>query len=881
MAAIELLATTARTVTLALFSKRNKYFLKTPMDWRVVDAASGEAVFTGQTNRTVLTLHGLTPASAYRFEIADAVFAFETDAETQFADVTAFGASLESGNNAAAIQSAIDSLPEGATLKFGPGNWHTGPLFLKGGVTILLEKDAVLYGIPDRDQYPILPPRHEDGRVLGTWEGVAEACYASIITAIDQKGIQITGEGRIDAGGDRGDWWSWHKETRNGARRARTLFISGCDDVTVTGITICNSPSWMVHPVFTSNMLVADVKIESDPYSPNTDGFDPECCTNVEMRGIHFSVGDDCIAIKAGKRDPKGGLDGKTRNVRIENCFMERGHGGIVIGSEMSGSVSNVTVARCELRDTDRGLRIKTRRGRGGFVSRILVEDCDMDNVVSPFVMNAFYFCDADGKSDYVQSREPDVVSAVTPRMSDITFRRIVARNVHTSAAAFYGLPEMPIENVTIEDYTVSYAPQAKAQPPVMACNIDPVRHGGIIAENAFVKASNVVFERQASTTPFYLQSLLRYCDEYAADYKAYKGGALCYEDGCLYRGLIALYETTGEQRWFDHLVRLVNAQIGENGEIAGYVLEDFNIDNILSGRALVWLARHSDDKRYRIAADTLVKQLSKHPRTKEGPHWHKFRYPEQVWLDGLYMGLPFKLEYGLAFDAPHLIEEAADELLAGLDVTYDPESGLYRHAYDSARVQPWADRETGQAPAHWSRAIGWVVMALVDLIENLPDGEKRDLLIERWTALAARLEEFALPDGRWLQVTNLPELGGNYAESSATAMFAYGYMKSERLGLAAIDPATGRKAFESLVKNAFVADETGRRVLDRIVCVAGLGTFGGVKRDGTPGYYLTEAIKADDIKGVGPFMMGFAEILRPVIAEAQLLNETEDRAVA
>ncbi|WP_348648076.1 glycoside hydrolase family 88 protein [Martelella lutilitoris] len=861
MTAIELLAVSARTVTFAVFSGENKYFLKAPVSWRLAMESTDETVAEGVSERTVFSINGLEPHTAYRLVAGGEVFDFVTGNESAFVDVAACGASLQSENNAPALQKAIDGLPEGATLRFGPGVWKSGPLFLKSGLTLLLDAGAVLYGIADRDQYPILPARDEDGRVLGTWEGVAEACYASLLTAINASGIAIVGGGVIDAGGDRGDWWSWHKETRNGARRPRSLFFNRCEHVTVTGVTVRNSPAWMVHPVFTKDMLVADVKIESDPDSPNTDGFDPECCENVRMRGIRFSVGDDCIAIKAGKRDPKGGLDGSTRNISIENCFMERGHGGVVIGSEMSGSVSGVTVARCEMRDTDRGLRVKTRRGRGGFVSRILVEDCDMDNVVSPFVMNAFYFCDADGKSDYVQSRDPHPASAVTPRMSDITFRRIVARNVHTAAAAFYGLPEMPIENVTIEDYTVSYAPDAEAQPPVMACHIDPVRHGGIIAENAAVTARNVVFVREGAEEPYYRQALLRYCDEYAADYRAYKGGALCYEDGCLYRGLIALYEATGEARWFDHLVRHVSAQVDEDGVMNGYAAEDFNIDNILSGRALVWLARRTDDPRYRKAADRLVAQLADHPRVKEGPHWHKHRYPEQVWLDGLYMGLPFKAEYGLAFDRPDLVADAADELLAGLELTYDADSRLYRHAYDSAKAQPWANPDTGQSPAHWSRAIGWAAMAMVDLIECLPEDEKRDAIVARWAALAERLAVLRTADGRWLQVPDRPDLGGNYAESSATAMFAYAYLKADRLRLGD-GAAIGRKAFEALYKNAFEVDAGGRRVLGAIVCVAGLGGFNGEYRDGTPGYYLTEAINADDIKGVGPLMMGFAELL-------------------
>ncbi len=166
---------------------------------------------------------------------------------------------------------------------------------------------------------------------------------------------------------------------------------------------------------------------------------------------------------------------------------MERGHGGVVIGSEMSGCVRDVTMRRCELRDTDRGLRVKTRRGRGGRVERILLEGCRMDRVATPLVINSFYFCDADGRSDYVQSRQPLPVGDATPQISGITIRNVVAENVAVAAAAFYGLPEAPITDIAIENYRVGFDPDAKPDVPDMACGFEPMRHAGIITENASV----------------------------------------------------------------------------------------------------------------------------------------------------------------------------------------------------------------------------------------------------------------------------------------------------------------------------------------------------------------------------------------------------------
>lgn len=356
---------------------------------------------------------------------------------------------------------------------------------------------------------------------------------------------------------------------------------------------------------------------------------------------------------------------------------------------------------------------------------------------------------------------------------------------------------------------------------------------------------------------------LLEYFDAYARDYRPYKGGSWCYEDGCLYAGLMALDAATTDPRWADHLKRLVDAQVDEAGCMKDYVLTEYNIDNILPGRALIFLLQREGERRYRDAADRLARQLQSHPRIAVGPYWHKLRYPHQVWLDGLYMGLGFKVEYGLFVDAPDMVEDALEELLVTLDLTADGGSGLYRHGYDEERLQDWSDPQTGLSPAHWARAIGWLAMAMVDLCEHVPSGRGRDRLTEKLSALLARLDALRTIDGRWLQVIDQPDLPGNYPESSATAMFAYVFLKAARLGIAGADTAVGLTALESLRDHAMRPDAAGRIQLQDICCVAGLGGFGGVYRDGTPAYYLSEALNPDDIKGVGPLMMAQAERLR------------------
>ncbi|EUB99628.1 Polygalacturonase [Rhizobium sp. CF080] len=492
--AIELLIAGPRSATFSVDAERHLHACDEALAWQVW-GPDGAMVAEGAIRNVVFTVTSLEPGATYHLHGGSARLEFTTRQETALLDIRDFGASPEASNNAPAIQRTIAALPPGGTLRIPAGRWLSGPIFLKSHMALLVEDGGELAAIASRENFPILPARHADGRILGTWEGVAEACYASLINAIDCRGVHLAGAGIIDGGGDRGDWWSWPKETRQGARRARTVFLSACEDVTLSGLTIRNSPSWTVHPVLCKGLIAADLTIENDPDSPNTDGFNPESSSDIRLVGLHISVGDDCIALKAGKRSPLGGPDRPTEHVRIENCLMERGHGAVVIGSEMSAGISDIAIRNCHFKGTDRGLRIKTRRGRGGLVADIRLSDSLMEDVATPVAVNSFYFCDADGQSNYVQSRSPLPVSVETPSIRSITVENVTVSGARTAAAVFYGLPESVIRDIAFENYTVSFASDAEAEVPEMASLLPPLRHAGIVAENT-------VFSRLARLSP-------------------------------------------------------------------------------------------------------------------------------------------------------------------------------------------------------------------------------------------------------------------------------------------------------------------------------------------------------------------------------------------
>lgn len=364
---------------------------------------------------------------------------------------------------------------------------------------------------------------------------------------------------------------------------------------------------------------------------------------------------------------------------------------------------------------------------------------------------------------------------------------------------------------------------------------------------------------------------MLDYFDAYAASYQPYKGGAWCYEDGCIYRGLVLLHAATDDLRWRAHLQRLIQPQVTDAGGLAGYRIDEYNIDNLLAGRALFPLDRWTDDPRWMRAAHQLHRQLSTHPRTRDGNFWHKLRYPHQIWLDGLYMALPFQIELGQVRQDTEMVLDALAQLRRALDVTRR-DDGLYAHGFDAANVQEWADPETGQSASVWARALGWQVMAMVDCAELVGhDAFARAGLAQPLQELLHRIAQLQATDGGWLQVMDRPNLPGNYTESSASAMFAYAFASAIQQGIAS--PAllnAHRHALTFLEGRLKVNNGTTR--FHGICHVAGLGRSSDGYRDGSAGYYLTEAQVIDDAKGTGPLMMAYARLI-------QLENNKEMRA--
>lgn len=350
---------------------------------------------------------------------------------------------------------------------------------------------------------------------------------------------------------------------------------------------------------------------------------------------------------------------------------------------------------------------------------------------------------------------------------------------------------------------------------------------------------------------------LAEFLDDYARRYQPYKGGKWCYEDGCLYRALELWHVETGEARWLDHLHRLVDPQISPEGDLLDYGLSDYNIDNILPGRTALYLFALTGEARYKKAADLLARQLQTHPRTHSGVYWHKLRYPWQIWLDGLYMGQPFQVAYAQLNGDDASVADSLTQLSTALDTLFDPASGLYWHAYDEAREQPWADPETGFNKAFWARAIGWLAMALVDVADLV--GEDFAPLRARTCALLEKIAALRVADGIWLQVIDRPDLDGNYQETSASAMFTYALLRGARLGLT--DIADGLAPM--VMDKALRPKAGGGHEMVEICEVAGLGWYEDRFRDGSPEYYLTEARVKDDIKGVAPLMMAAALMQR------------------
>lgn len=449
------------------------------------------------TETVITSIFHLKPETKYeiRIEKEDGTWSdkikFTTEYEFVTLNVKDFGAKGDGlQDDTKFIQAAILSCPKESRILIPKGTYRITSLFLKSNINIEIEKGAELRADTERFSYPKFPGLIEsydetDEYNLGTWEGNPLPMFAGIITGIDVENVMIYGEGCINGNASKENWWK-NPKVMVGAFRPRMFFINHCRRITLLGVKFTNSPSWTLHPYFSDDLKFYNVIVENPSDSPNTDGLDPESCKDVEIAGVRFSLGDDCIAVKSGKIYMGRKHKIPSENIHIRQCLMENGHGAVTIGSEMAGGVKNLTVEECLFRNTDRGLRIKTRRGRGedAVLDKITFKKIHMDHVMTPFVVNSFYFCDPDGKTEYVQSREWMPVDDRTPYIKRLDFEDIYAENCHVAAAYFDGLPEQKIEEIIMKNITVTYADHPKCDVPAMSQGVEACSLKGIFANN-------------------------------------------------------------------------------------------------------------------------------------------------------------------------------------------------------------------------------------------------------------------------------------------------------------------------------------------------------------------------------------------------------------
>lgn len=450
----------------------------------------------GEYRKMVQSIGGLVPDTEYNIILKrgnekSSTLLFRTDPETVTLNVRAFGAYGDGvREDTQAIQAAILCCPPGGRVFVPEGRYPVTSLFLKSDMTLEIAKGAVLLGIYDRERCPILPGEIEYEREngyynLGSWEGNPLDCFASMLTGIYVKNVVICGEGMIDGRADFTNWWKDVKKKEK-AWRPRMIFLNHCEHVTVQGITVQNSPAWNLHPYFSEHIRFLDMRVLGPADSHNTDGCDPESCRDVEIAGVYFSVGDDCIAVKSGKIYMGKTYKRPSEHIRIRQCMMQDGHGAVTVGSEIAAGVRDLTVLKCRFVNTDRGLRVKTRRGRGkdSVLDDILFEKLEMDGVKAPFVVNSFYFCDPDGHSEYVSSRKPLPVDERTPWIKRLVFRDIICQNAHFCGAYLYGLPERKIKEVIFERVKISFAEHAVPGAAAMMEGCNPDSRQGLVLGN-------------------------------------------------------------------------------------------------------------------------------------------------------------------------------------------------------------------------------------------------------------------------------------------------------------------------------------------------------------------------------------------------------------
>lgn len=331
--------------------------------------------------------------------------------------------------------------------------------------------------------------------------------------------------------------------------------------------------------------------------------------------------------------------------------------------------------------------------------------------------------------------------------------------------------------------------------------------------------------------------------------------------DYCMGLELQSIYQVwklNGNEKYYNYVKSYADTILNSEGQITGYKMEDYSLDKLNSGKFLYDLYLKTNDQKYKKTIDLLRSQMKNQPRTSDGGFWHKKIYPNQMWLDGLYMASPFLAEYAYRFGDKELYDEVAHQILIVAKHAYDPKTGLYYHGWDESHSQRWSNPQTGTSPNFWSRSMGWYMMAMVDVLDYLPkDHPQRKEIVSILLKLSQSLEKYRDPvTGMWFQITDKPGEAGNYVESSGSAMFIYCWVKGAQKGyLPKSYEEKGEIAYNLFVKRFIRENADGTISLTDACSVAGLGGEPRY-RDGSYQYYISEPKRDNDAKALSPFIM-------------------------
>lgn len=336
------------------------------------------------------------------------------------------------------------------------------------------------------------------------------------------------------------------------------------------------------------------------------------------------------------------------------------------------------------------------------------------------------------------------------------------------------------------------------------------------------------------------------------------------YIDGCMIKAILEMYAITKEDKYLKFADDFIDCKVNADGTIEGYDVDELNIDNVNAGKTLFELFDLTGKEKYRKAIDLVYSQVAQMPRTKEGNFWHKNIYPNQVWLDGLYMCQPFYMEYETRFHDKKNYDDIFRQFFNVEKNMRDPKTGLYYHAYDSSRAMFWCDRVTGLSQNFWLRALGWFSMALLDTLDKADAsaaGESYEKLKQIFVELMDAMLKYQDESGMWYQIVNYGGMDKNYLETSGSSIMAYALLKGVRLGILPESYVEYAKKAIDGICDKYLKTKEGEMSLGGICLVAGLG--GKDRRPGTYDYYMSEPIVEDDAKGVGPFLLAYTELLR------------------